>query len=176
MVYSLIEGNHPQMIKGLINIMNLKPGDTVLDPMMGSGTVLIEARLMGIKSIGIDASPFCRFMVQAKLDGLTVPLAPVRAALANCKSVFEHFKARVGHPKQGSKMRFVGYSGGDGIAKLLERCGQPLYTQTVGVDIVKRRGFEGKRLVEKWFYENPYGSINKIRTYTIVSGIIVKIE
>ncbi len=65
---------------------------------------------------------------------------------------------------------------GDGIAKLLERCGQPLYTQTVGVDIAKRRGFEGKRLVEKWFAENPYGSINKIRTYTIVSGIIIKIE
>jgi RMKL-like, methyltransferase domain len=52
---------HPQMIKGLINIMGLKPGDTVLDPMMGSGTVLIEACLMGINSVGIDASPFCRF-------------------------------------------------------------------------------------------------------------------
>jgi hypothetical protein len=38
---------HPQMIKGLINIMGIKPGDTVLDPMMGSGTVPIEATLMG---------------------------------------------------------------------------------------------------------------------------------
>jgi len=47
---------HPQMIKGLINVMGLKPGDTILDPMMGSGTVLIEARLMGIKSVGIDAT------------------------------------------------------------------------------------------------------------------------
>ena len=34
---------HPQMIKGLMNVMGLKPGDTVLDPMMGSGTVLVEA-------------------------------------------------------------------------------------------------------------------------------------
>lgn len=96
---------HPQMIKGLINVMGLKPGDTILDPMMGSGTVLIEARLMGIKSVGIDASPFCRFMAQAKLDGLTVPLSPVRAALKNCKSIFEHFKALAGQPKQGSRMR-----------------------------------------------------------------------
>src|SRR5712692_4833096 len=56
---------HPQMIKALINVMGLKPGDTVLDPMMGSGTVLIEARLMGINSVGLDASPFCRFMTQA---------------------------------------------------------------------------------------------------------------
>lgn len=102
---------HPQMIKGLINVMGLKPGDTVLDPMMGSGTVLIEARLMGIKSVGIDASPFCRFMAQAKLDGLTVPLSPVRAALNNCKAVFEHFRGIAGQPKQGSKIRYDGYSG-----------------------------------------------------------------
>jgi len=97
---------HPQMIKGLINIMGLKPGDTILDPMMGSGTVLIEAKLMGIKSVGVDVSPFCRFMAQAKLDGLTVPLPPVRAALKQCRSVFEYFKALAGQPKQGSKMRF----------------------------------------------------------------------
>jgi hypothetical protein len=85
---------HPQMIKGLINVMGLKPGDTVLDPMMGSGTVLIEARLMGIKSVGFDASPFCKFMTQVKLDGLTVPLSPVRKALKDCRAVFEHFQSQ----------------------------------------------------------------------------------
>jgi tRNA G10 N-methylase Trm11 len=31
--------------------MGLKPGETILDPMMGSGTVLIEVQLMGIISI-----------------------------------------------------------------------------------------------------------------------------
>jgi len=87
---------HPQMIKALINIMGLKPGETVLDPMMGSGTVLIEARLMGIKSIGLDASPFCRFMTQAKIDGLTVPLDPVRAALRDARQVFDYFQASAG--------------------------------------------------------------------------------
>ena len=80
---------HPQMIKGLINVMGLKPGDTILDPMMGSGTVLIEATLMGIKSVGIDASPFCRFMTQAKLNGLVVPQKPVHEALKNYKKLFD---------------------------------------------------------------------------------------
>ncbi|MCL6479520.1 MAG: hypothetical protein K6T65_14130 [Peptococcaceae bacterium] len=96
---------HPQMIKALINIMGLKPGDIVLDPMMGSGTVLIEARLMGIKSVGIDTSPFCRFMAQTKINGLTIPLAPVRAALNKSKQVYEYFSTMVGQPVQGSKMR-----------------------------------------------------------------------
>jgi tRNA G10 N-methylase Trm11 len=102
---------HPQMIKGLINVMGLKPGDTVLDPMMGSGTVLIEARLMGIKSVGLDASPFCRFMVQAKLDGLMVPIPPLRAALEDSKPVFEHFKTLAGQPRRGSKIRPESYPG-----------------------------------------------------------------
>jgi hypothetical protein len=63
---------HPQMIKAIINIMGIKPGETILDPMMGSGTVPVEAALMGIDSIGIDASPFCTFMAQAKCDALKI--------------------------------------------------------------------------------------------------------
>ncbi len=97
---------HPQMIKGLLNAMGLRPGETVVDPMMGSGTVLIEAKLMGINSVGLDASPFCRFMVQAKLDGLTVPLKPLQAACGESMAVFEHFRKRAGQPSAGSKVRY----------------------------------------------------------------------
>ncbi|MBW1717669.1 MAG: hypothetical protein JRJ77_17965 [Deltaproteobacteria bacterium] len=87
---------HPQMIKGLINVMGCKPGDTVLDPMMGSGTVLIEATLMGMDSIGIDASPFCSFMTKAKVDGLKVPANNLKAALVNFDSTFNYFLEKVG--------------------------------------------------------------------------------
>lgn len=96
---------HPQMVKALLNIMGLKPGETILDPMMGSGTVLIEACLIGIRSVGVDVSPFCRFMTQAKLDGLTVPLEPIRAALRNCKVVFQHFQELIGHAQPGTKIQ-----------------------------------------------------------------------
>lgn len=63
---------HPQMVKAIINVMSMKPGDVILDPMMGSGTTLIEASTMGIKSVGYDLSPFCMLMTQAKLDGLSI--------------------------------------------------------------------------------------------------------
>lgn len=49
---------HPQMVKGLMNIIGLRPGDTVLDPMAGSGTTLIEASIIGISSVGVELSPF----------------------------------------------------------------------------------------------------------------------
>lgn len=86
---------HPQMIKALLNMAGLRPGDVVLDPMMGSGTVLIEATLMGISSIGFDASPFCALMTQAKLDGLKVPLEPLKRLLASYSETFE-FLSRSG--------------------------------------------------------------------------------
>lgn len=89
---------HPQMVKAILNIMGLKPGESVLDPMMGSGTTLIEATLMGIDSIGVDASPFCRFMAQAKVDALSVDLDSVEWALKHPDVVFDHFARTSGHP------------------------------------------------------------------------------
>jgi hypothetical protein len=89
--------------------------------MMGSGTVLIEACLMGVKSAGVDASPFCRFMTQAKLDALRVPLPPVRAAVKHSESVFAYFTNLAGHPRPGCKARFEDYVGelfsADGVAE-----------------------------------------------------------
>ncbi len=96
---------HPQMVKALINVMGLKPGETILDPMMGSGTVLIEASLMGIRSVGTDISPFCQFMAQTKLAALRMPLDPIRIALRDCKSVFSYFQENIGTSKPGSKIR-----------------------------------------------------------------------
>ncbi|MCE4620960.1 MAG: DNA methylase, partial [Desulfurococcales archaeon] len=43
----------PQMARALI-LMYTRPGDTVLDPMIGSGTTCIEAKLLGRNCIGVD--------------------------------------------------------------------------------------------------------------------------
>ena len=97
---------HPQMVKSIINIMGIKPGDTVLDPMVGSGTVSVESVLMGVNAIGIDSSPFCRFMAQTKVDTLTMSLERARNASGNQDMVFDYFANRVGgmgrKPKVGS--------------------------------------------------------------------------
>jgi len=61
---------HPQLIRGIMNIIGVKEGETILDPMCGSGTANIEAALMGIHSIAIDISPFCQLMTKAKYDAL----------------------------------------------------------------------------------------------------------
>ncbi len=96
---------HPQMIKALINIMGLKPGNTILDPMMGSGTVLIEASLMGVKSIGFDASPFCKFMARTKYDALSLPQNPLNRAERNFEPLFDFFTKFAGKPILGGKKK-----------------------------------------------------------------------
>jgi DNA modification methylase len=63
---------HPQLIKGILNILKVKQGEVVLDPMCGSGTLNIEASLIGIDSIGIEKSPFCILMSKVKYEGLKV--------------------------------------------------------------------------------------------------------
>ena len=93
---------HPQMIKAIINIMGVKPNDTILDPMMGSGTVPVEAALMGIKAIGIDASPFCRFMAQTKCDALEIKHKCLDGLINKYESIFSDFNSG---PKNYSKQK-----------------------------------------------------------------------
>jgi len=63
---------HPQMIRALLNIINLNYGDTVLDPFIGSGTTAVEAQLLGINCIGIDISPLCVLQSKVKTESISV--------------------------------------------------------------------------------------------------------
>jgi len=63
---------HPQLIKGILNILKVQPGEVVLDPMCGSGTLNVEASIIGIDSIGIEKSPFCVLMSKVKFEALKV--------------------------------------------------------------------------------------------------------
>lgn len=63
---------HPQLIKGIINLIGIKKGETLLDPMCGSGTLNVEAALMGINSYAADVSPFCQFMTYTKYEALKI--------------------------------------------------------------------------------------------------------
>ena len=85
---------HPQMIKGLINIIGIKSGDIILDPMAGSGTTNIEASLMGIKSYAVDISPFCQFMIKTKYEALTIDINLLNKANLNSSKWFSFFNKK----------------------------------------------------------------------------------
>lgn len=56
----------PHVVRALINHFDAKPGDVVLDPFVGSGTTLVECRLLGIKAIGIEITPLSSLISRAK--------------------------------------------------------------------------------------------------------------
>ena len=63
---------HGQMVKAIINFMGASRDDVVLDPFMGSGTTLIEASVVGTKSIGVEINPALCIVSQIKLDSLKI--------------------------------------------------------------------------------------------------------
>jgi DNA modification methylase len=82
---------HPQLIKGIINIIGIQKGETILDPMCGSGTLNIEAALMGIHSYGADISPFCQFMTDTKYEALNINQEILQEHTKNPTELFELF-------------------------------------------------------------------------------------
>ncbi len=80
---------HPQLIKGILNILKIKSGDTVLDPMCGSGTLNIEASIIGINSIGIEKSPFCVLMSKVKQEALKVDNTILPSIIKNSEKNYD---------------------------------------------------------------------------------------
>lgn len=60
-----------------------RPGDTVLDPMMGSGTAVVEAQVAGRRGVGLDLDPLALRISQAK----TTVLDPARVAATGTQVV-----------------------------------------------------------------------------------------
>jgi len=63
----------PQMARNII-LRYSKPDECVLDQMCGSGTTLIECKLLGRNGIGVDINPAC---VMLSLDRLNLEYAPL---------------------------------------------------------------------------------------------------
>lgn len=55
-----------QVVRAIINSFALGGDDVLLDPFCGSGTTLVEARLLGIPAIGIEISPLSAMMSRVK--------------------------------------------------------------------------------------------------------------
>ena len=61
---------HPTTARRLVELFAPQRG-VVLDPFCGSGTVLVEARLAGRASIGMDVNPIAAALAELKVSGAT---------------------------------------------------------------------------------------------------------
>ncbi|TPI28463.1 hypothetical protein FJW08_20520 [Mesorhizobium sp. B3-2-1] len=64
----------PQLVRSLINIARVPTDGILVDPMCGSGTTLVEGRISGRASFGLDMNPLSAFISKVKCK--TLEFAP----------------------------------------------------------------------------------------------------
>ncbi len=63
---------HPKMVRALLNYIYPEVTGTVMDNFAGCGTLLVEATLMSLNSIGVEINPLSVLMSNAKCHSLSI--------------------------------------------------------------------------------------------------------
>ncbi|MEZ4661875.1 MAG: DNA methyltransferase [Caldilineaceae bacterium] len=66
--YRFVLSYPPHLVREYMQDFGLTHESTILDPFCGTGTTVVEAKLCGIPSIGIEANPFPHFASTVKTD------------------------------------------------------------------------------------------------------------
>lgn len=66
--YRFILSFPPHLVRQYIDRFCLHSGQIILDPFCGTGTTLVESRIQGVDSIGVEANPMAHFASAVKMD------------------------------------------------------------------------------------------------------------
>lgn len=64
----------PRMARALVNIAMVRAGEVLLDPFSGTGGILVEACLIGIRGVGVDVQEKLNKGARANLEGMEADL------------------------------------------------------------------------------------------------------
>ncbi|MEB3312629.1 MAG: DNA methyltransferase [Cyanobacteriota bacterium] len=78
--YRFVLSFPPHLVQEYVSKFQLDSRDRLLDPFCGTGTTVVEAKKLGIPSVGVEANPMAWFAGSVKLDWTPDPTALVDAA------------------------------------------------------------------------------------------------
>ena len=94
----------PQLVRALMNIARLPDDAVVVDPMCGSGTTLVEARLSSRTACGLDMNPLSVFITDVKCRALALKPAALADACDELRRVLDAPAPAVGAPEARAKV------------------------------------------------------------------------
>jgi len=81
------EGFSADLVKKLLKEFDIKQGDTVLDPFVGSGTTSLVCKMQGINSIGFDVLPMSEIAIKAKQSVLDYDLTEIKQVISEIENM-----------------------------------------------------------------------------------------
>ena len=83
--YRFVLSFPPHLVRSYVERFGLSEGQTILDPFCGTGTTIVEAKKLGIGSVGIEANAVAHFAASVKTNWNIDPgeLADYGRAIAN---------------------------------------------------------------------------------------------
>ena len=81
------EGFSADLVKKLLQEFDIKAGDTVLDPFVGSGTTSLVCKMKGINSIGFDVLPMSKIAIEAKQSVYNYDLTEIKQMISEIENL-----------------------------------------------------------------------------------------
>lgn len=80
---------NPQIVRGILNILNIKEGSKLLDPFCGSGTTLVESTHSNMEGYGTDMNPLAIYISNSKLLALNTKASILLEHFQNIFATFD---------------------------------------------------------------------------------------
>jgi len=123
--YRFVLSYPPHLVRDYLHRFDLPEGSCVLDPFCGTGTTLVECKMLGVNSIGLEANPMPWFATNTKVDWRPQPGAMLKHA-EKVADAAEGILAKSGIPDFG---------------------GLPLFPDDLGVPELKNLPVEAAKLI-----------------------------
>ena len=104
--YRFVLSFPPHLVRKYIEKFSLERGQIILDPFCGTGTTLVEAKKLGIASVGVEASAMAHFAADVKTDWALEPAELARFG----QEVANRIRARGHENVHASECSHVGVS------------------------------------------------------------------
>jgi len=95
---------HPKMVRALLNYIYPRDEGLVMDNFAGSGTLLVEATLMGLDSIGVEINPLSVLMSNVKCYSLSMGPKKLKRGIETYLENIESGLSRLEAHSRGSRM------------------------------------------------------------------------